>query len=166
MCLILNLIVFRSLALSTEYNIFNQPVLPLLPPPCLVERVNKNHETYMRIFHNEHQQLWYQTLNWLQNALNSAVHQSTKATPAKLLCDKDFLWCSTDNNVPDVAVEIDFDFLEDDDTPDYNMVEDVSWAQDIEDTMRSPLYKDMSSGSDNTHKDEPHPSTSERARLT
>lgn len=45
------------------------------------------------------------------------------------------------------------------------MVEDVSWAQDIEDTMRSP-DKDMSSGYDDTHKDEPHPRTFKRVRLT
>lgn len=69
------------------------------------------------------------------------------------------------DNVPDVAVEIDFYFLEDDDSPDDNMVEDVSWAHDIEDTMRS-LDKDISSRYDDTHKDEPQPSTSKRVRLT
>lgn len=69
------------------------------------------------------------------------------------------------DNVPDVAVEIDLNFLEDGDSPDDNMVEDVLWAQDIKDTMRSP-DKNMSSGYDDTHKDEPHRSTSKRVRLT
>lgn len=76
--------------------------------------------------------MWYQKLNWLLNALNSAVHQSTKATPLSFPVTE-----TSYDNVPDVAEEIDFDFLEDDDSPDDNMVEDVSWAQEIEDTVRS-----------------------------
>jgi hypothetical protein len=62
---------------------------PYYPNPSHAERANKNLKTALRIYHNTHQQFWDQNLHWFQIALNSAIHDSTKTTPSRLLCGRD-----------------------------------------------------------------------------
>lgn len=80
---------FREFCL--EYGVQHIFTSPYYPNPSHAERVNKNLKVAMRIFHNEHQQLWDQNIHWFQIAFNSATHESTKATPAKLLCGREIV---------------------------------------------------------------------------
>lgn len=71
-----------------EYGVDHVFTSPYYPNPSQAERVNKNIKIAMRIFHSEHQELWDQNLHWFQIALNSAKHNATGTTPAKLLCGR------------------------------------------------------------------------------
>lgn len=62
------------------------------------------------------------------------------------------------DNVPDVAPEIDFDSPEGDDLSDVDVIEDVLWAQDIEETSPSPDR--------DPHTEEPLPCPFKRAKFT
>lgn len=57
---------------------------PYYPNPSHAERVNKQIKIAIRIFHHQHQRLWDQELHWFQIAFNSAIHESTKTSPARL----------------------------------------------------------------------------------
>ncbi|XP_054283276.1 uncharacterized protein LOC129000338 [Macrosteles quadrilineatus] len=57
---------------------------PYYPNPSHAERVNKQIKIAIRIFHHQHQKHWDQDLHWFQIAFNSAQHESTKVSPARL----------------------------------------------------------------------------------
>lgn len=57
---------------------------PYYPKPSHAERVNKNVKVAIRTFHSEFQTLWDQNLHWFQMSFNSALHESTQSSPARL----------------------------------------------------------------------------------
>ena len=78
---------FRSRSLQdfcTEFGIKHVFTSPYYPKPSHAERANKNVKIAIRIFHNQYQQHWDQHLHWFQLALNSAFHESTNNSPARL----------------------------------------------------------------------------------
>lgn len=82
-----NVSYFRSQALKDyclEWRITHIFTTPYYPKPSHAERANKEIKGALRIFHNQHQQHWDQHLSWFQVAFNSAIHSSTKTTPAQL----------------------------------------------------------------------------------
>jgi len=53
---------------------------PYYPQASLVERVNWNLKSALKIFHYQTQNAWDEDLSWLSMAFNTAVHESTNAT--------------------------------------------------------------------------------------
>ena len=62
---------------------------PYYPQPSLAERVNRNLKAALKIFHHQSQATWDEDLPWLSVAFNTAVHESTKATPDKLFLGRE-----------------------------------------------------------------------------
>jgi hypothetical protein len=63
---------------------------PYYRQASLAERVNRNLQSTLKIFHHESQSAWDEDLPWLSLAFNTAVHQSTKCTPDKLFLGREF----------------------------------------------------------------------------
>jgi hypothetical protein len=61
---------------------------PYYPQGSLAERVTRNLKATLKIFHHESPSAWDEDLLWLSMAFNTAVHESTQATPDLL-----FLGC-------------------------------------------------------------------------
>ena len=59
------------------------------PQASLAERVNRNLKAALKIFHHQSQTTWDEDLPWLSVAFNTAVHESTKATPDKLFLGRE-----------------------------------------------------------------------------
>jgi len=54
---------------------------PYYPQASLAERANRNLKAALKIFHHQSQKSWDEDLPWLSMAFNTAVHESTQATP-------------------------------------------------------------------------------------
>jgi len=53
---------------------------PYYPQAPLVERVNRNLKSALKVFHHHSQSKWDEDLPWLSVAFNTAVHESSKCT--------------------------------------------------------------------------------------
>jgi hypothetical protein len=73
---------FRDLCF--RWGITHITTTPYYPQASLVERVNRNLKSALKIFHHESQSAWDEDLPWLSLAFNTAVHDSTKCTLDKL----------------------------------------------------------------------------------
>ena len=62
---------------------------PYYPQASLAERVNRNLKSALKIFHYQTQNAWDEDLPWLSVAFNTAVHESTKATPDALFLGRE-----------------------------------------------------------------------------
>ena len=55
----------------------------------MAERVNRNLKSALKIFHHHSQKDWDEDLPWLSTAFNTAVHESTQATPDTLFLGRE-----------------------------------------------------------------------------
>jgi len=62
---------------------------PYYPQASLAERVNHNLKSALKIFHRESQNIWDENLTCLGMAFNTAVHESTQATPDTLFLGRE-----------------------------------------------------------------------------
>jgi hypothetical protein len=58
---------------------------PYYPQDSLAERVNRNLKSALKIFHHQTQNAWDEDLSWLIIVFNTAMHESTQATPDSFL---------------------------------------------------------------------------------
>lgn len=70
--------------LCMNYGITQITTTPYHPQSNQVERVNRNLKTALRIFHHQNQTEWDTLLHFFQISFNSAIHESTKQSPASL----------------------------------------------------------------------------------
>jgi hypothetical protein len=63
--------------------------MPYYPQASLAERVMRNLNAALKIFHNQLQKMWDDKLHFLAFAFNSACHESTKMCPSKLFLGRD-----------------------------------------------------------------------------
>jgi hypothetical protein len=75
--------------LCFRWGITHITATPDYPQGSLVERVNRNLKSALKIFHHESQTTWDEDLPWLSLAFNIAVHESTKSTPDKLFLGRE-----------------------------------------------------------------------------
>lgn len=59
--------------------------IPYYPQPSFAERVNRNLKSALIAFHSSSQTKWDQSVSWINFAFNTAVHESHKTTPARLM---------------------------------------------------------------------------------
>jgi len=86
---------------------------PYYPQSSLVERVNRNLKSALKIFHSESQNKWDEDLPLLSVGFNTAVHESSKFTPDVLFLGREInsplstRWdlSSHDQNTPGVKVQ-------------------------------------------------------------
>jgi hypothetical protein len=82
---------------------------PYYPQASLVERVNRNLKSALKIFHHESQTEWDADLPWISMAFNTAIHESTKCTPRRLFlgremkCPLDMRWNLSLENADDTG---------------------------------------------------------------
>jgi hypothetical protein len=62
---------------------------PYYPQGSLVERANRNLKAALKIYHNQSQTRWDEDLSLLSLAFNSARHESTSFTPARLFLGRE-----------------------------------------------------------------------------
>jgi hypothetical protein len=62
---------------------------PYYPQGSLVERVNRNLKAALKIYHHQSQTRWDEDLSLLSLAVNSARHESTSFTPARLFLGRE-----------------------------------------------------------------------------
>lgn len=67
-----------------EFGITQITTTPYFPQANLVERVNRNIKTALRIYHAENHTDWDSLIHFFQISFNSATHESTKQSPASL----------------------------------------------------------------------------------
>lgn len=67
-----------------EYGITQITTTPYHPQANMVERVNRNVKTALRIYHSQNHTEWDTLIPFFQIAFNSASHESTKQSPASL----------------------------------------------------------------------------------
>lgn len=67
-----------------EYGISHITTTPYYPQANMVERVNRNIKTALRIYHSQNHTEWDTLIPFFQISFNSAVHESTKQSPASL----------------------------------------------------------------------------------
>jgi len=71
---------------------------PYHPQVSLAERANRKLKAALKIFHHQSQKSWDEDLSWLSMAFNTAVHESTQATPdivflgRELKCPLGVIW--------------------------------------------------------------------------
>ena len=64
-----------------RWGIQHITITPYYPQASLAERVNRNLKSALKIFHHQSQRDWDEDLPWVSTAFNTAVHESTQATP-------------------------------------------------------------------------------------
>jgi transposase InsO family protein len=87
-----NAAIFRSKMLkdcSFKLGVKHIITSPYYPQPSLVERFNRNLKAALVAFHHDQQNSWDQNLHIFQNGFNSAWHEATKSTPAKLFLGRE-----------------------------------------------------------------------------
>ncbi len=67
-----------------EFGIKQITTTPYHPQSNMVERVNRNLKTALRIYHNQNHTEWDSLIHLFQISFNSAIHESTKLSPASL----------------------------------------------------------------------------------
>jgi hypothetical protein len=67
-----------------RWGITHITTTPYYPQGSLVELANRNLKAALKIFHHQSHNLWDEYLPWLSMAFNTAIHESTQATPDKL----------------------------------------------------------------------------------
>nr|CAD7400307.1 unnamed protein product [Timema poppensis] len=74
---------FKS-ALTAFHNVHH-----ILSETIPRERFHRNFKSALTAFHNVHHKQWDSNLTWLQLAFNTALHESQKSTPSKVLLGYD-----------------------------------------------------------------------------
>ena len=72
-----------------QWGIQHITITPYYPQASLAERVNRNLKSALKIFHHHSQKDWDEDLPWLSTAFNTAVHESTQATPDTLFLGRE-----------------------------------------------------------------------------
>jgi hypothetical protein len=67
--------------LCFRWGVEHLTTTPYYPQASLAERVNRNLKAALKIFHHQSQSEWDEDLLWLSMTFNTAVHESTQATP-------------------------------------------------------------------------------------
>lgn len=78
---------FRSKEMTQmclEFGITQITTAPYHPQSNISERVNRNLKTALRLYHNQNHTKWDSLIHLFQISFNSAVHESTKLSPASL----------------------------------------------------------------------------------
>jgi hypothetical protein len=78
---------FRDLCF--RWGIEHLTTSPYYPQASLAERVNRNLKAALKIFHHEKQKGWDNDLPCLSMAFNTALHESTHATPDSLFLGRE-----------------------------------------------------------------------------
>ena len=87
-----NASVFRSKPLRSmcfRWAVNHITTTPYYPQTSLVERVNRNLKSALKIFHHQSQTKWDEDLPLLSVAFNTAVHESSKSTPDVLFLGRE-----------------------------------------------------------------------------
>jgi len=72
-----------------QWGIQHITTTPYYPQASLAERVNRNLKSALKIFHHKSQRNWDEDLPWLSTVFNTAVHESTQATPDTLFLGRE-----------------------------------------------------------------------------
>jgi transposase InsO family protein len=75
--------------LCFRWGIFHITTTPYYPQGSLVERVNRNLKSALKIYHSKAQDKWDVGLPWLATAFNTAHHESTRFTPDVLFLGRE-----------------------------------------------------------------------------
>jgi hypothetical protein len=78
---------FRDLCF--RWGVEHLTTTPYYPQASLAEWVNRNLKSALKIFHHQSQKVWDEDLPWLSMAFNTAVHESTQATPDTLFLGRE-----------------------------------------------------------------------------
>jgi hypothetical protein len=66
--------------LCFRWGVEHLTMIPYYPQASLAERISRNMEAALKIFHHDSQSAWDKDLLWLSMAFNTAVHESTQGT--------------------------------------------------------------------------------------
>jgi hypothetical protein len=78
-----------SLKICFGWGIRHITTSPFYPKPNHVERFKRNLKIALTIFHHDQQSVWDENLPMFSIGFNSAIHQSTKMTPAHLFLGRE-----------------------------------------------------------------------------
>ena len=75
--------------LCFKWAVSHYTTTPYYPQASLVERVNRNLKSALKVFYHHSQNRWDEDLPWLSVAFNTAVHESSKYTPDLLFLGRE-----------------------------------------------------------------------------
>ena len=78
---------FRDLCF--RWGVEHLTTSPYYPQASLAERANRNLKAALKIFHHQSQKGWDVDLTWVSMAFNTALHESTQATPDGLFLGRE-----------------------------------------------------------------------------
>ena len=75
--------------LCFKWAVSHNTTTPYYPQASLVERVNRNLKSALKVFYHHSQNRWDEDLAWLSVAFNTALHESSKCTPDLLFLGRE-----------------------------------------------------------------------------